>query len=151
MTPGGNRQKPRYYCSRSVLDKAHPLPHGRSESKFLDAIMLEAEYLRAPGEVVVPEDGGDLVADMAKLEAARELIGEEAYQHALAGLSARAGQREAVQSVPPRIDWNTWDTSDINRALRAMFERIELDETLEPKTFIWRVPEWRADVLSCEG
>ena len=95
-------------------------------------------------------DGGeptDTTAKRQRLEAARDLIGEDAYAEALAKLDAEdtAGSERAriVQAVPPTLDWS-WSTGTVNEWLRAAFEYIELGPDLMPVRAEWNVPEWRA-------
>jgi hypothetical protein len=50
--------------------------------------------------------------------------------------------------VPPAIDWDTWTPAQLNRVLRALFDRIQLGADLRPLPspdgFVWIIPEWRA-------
>jgi hypothetical protein len=43
----------------------------------------------------------------------------------------------------PAIDWS-WSAERINAVLRAMWERVELDDRMRPVRAEWLVPEWRA-------
>ena len=55
----------------------------------------------------------------------------------------RLESRRVVASVPA-VDWG-WSPQTLNSVLRALFERIDLNEhTFEPVAFTWRVPEWRS-------
>ncbi|HEY5520545.1 MAG TPA: hypothetical protein VIK08_07800 [Candidatus Limnocylindrales bacterium] len=55
--------------------------------------------------------------------------------------------KQVVVHVPD-LDWS-WEARDVNRVLKAMFEKIELDPiTWQPVAFEWTVPEWRSEALA---
>ena len=57
---------------------------------------------------------------------------------------SRLDSRRVLLAIP-RVDWS-WQPRNLNAALRAMFDAIELDpETFQPVGFAWVVPEWRAE------
>jgi hypothetical protein len=150
MTPGGRLDLPGYWCTRGQLDAAHPRPFSISESKLLPLIRAEADRLRIPGELLEsPGPEYDDSADRARLEAARDLIGEDAYLSALARLEAARGahsERQAIVSaIPPRIDWERESVPDINASLRALWDHLQLGPDLLPLPdgYAWKVPEWR--------
>jgi DNA invertase Pin-like site-specific DNA recombinase len=147
---GPNGGRVRYACR---LGTATPHPRiSVSEHLILDRVREEADRLRTPEQVEATEDG----AARAGLEARRLRIfdlyesghidkaeRERRLERVRDGLAA-LDERRMVQVVPS-IDWS-WPPRELNRVLRALFERIELDpESFAPVAFVWRVPDWRAD------
>lgn len=145
---GPNGGRVRYACRLGTST-----PHPRisiSEHLILDAIREEAGHLVTPEQVERAEDG----APRAALEARRLRIldlyesghidkaeRERRLVKVVDGLAA-LDDRRMVQAVPT-IDW-TWPPGRLNKVLRALFERIELDpRTFQPARFAWTVPEWR--------
>jgi len=133
------------------------LPHPRisvTESHILPAIREEVAHLRTP-EQIETETGDD--ARRAALEA-RRLRVLDMYE---AGLIDRPGRdrrlaavTDAMQTLDarsvmlavPAVDWDR-PPKALNTALRALFERIDLDPaTFQPRPdgYLWTVPEWRA-------
>jgi hypothetical protein len=134
-----------------------------SEARLMPWIQAEAARLRvidsATGESV---DAVRLAADHAaeraalagRLERANELFvlgpkaggwtreRRDAEAAAVAAEVDRLGAAEAVVTIPA-IDW-TWPPERINTVLRALWQRVELDERMHPVEAFWRVPEWRA-------
>jgi hypothetical protein len=115
--------------------------------------MAEVAHLRTPEAY---ERTGD-EADRVELDARRARIVESFMDgtidrgdrdRRLKALSDALGRLEARQELVaiPAIDWSR-PPAALNRVLRALFERIDLDpETFRPlpKGYHWRVPEWRA-------
>lgn len=145
---GPNGGRVRYACR---LGTATPHPRiSVSEHLILDAIREEADRLATPEQIEGTED----TAGRSELEARRLRIldlfeaghidrdeRERRLERVRDGLAA-LDSRRWVQAVPS-IDW-TWPPRELNRVLRALFERIELDpQTFAPVAFAWRVPEWR--------
>jgi DNA invertase Pin-like site-specific DNA recombinase len=131
-------------------------PHPRvsvSEHLIIDKVREEAGRLLTPKQVSGAEDSDE----RTRLEARKVRILDlyeaghidreererrlELVHQALEAIDTR----RMVQAVP-RIDWS-WPPRELNKVLRALFVRIELDpQTFEPlpEKFVWRVPEWRA-------
>lgn len=154
LTPGLMRNGgTRWYCRACPVDVTHPRPYGISEFKLMPWVTQEAARLRVPGavETVVAEGEDQQVGLQAKrdriIDAAMDgIITKVERDRRLADVDAalaRVATRIEVVAVPPAIDW-TWEPGDINAVLRAMWERVELDERLMPVRAEWRVPEWRA-------
>lgn len=145
---GPNKGRVRYACRMGTV-----IPHPRisiSEHLILPAIQEEASMLRAVGEIEMPTTGlgsRDLEARRLRIIDLYESghIDREERERRLAVVAdklARLGAQQTIQAVPT-LDWN-WSPRTINRVLRALFERIELDpETFRPRRFDWTVPEWR--------
>jgi DNA invertase Pin-like site-specific DNA recombinase len=151
-----------YQCPRARFDAAHPRPYIVSESVMLPLVKAETARLRAPETVTV--DAPDLEAIRAELEARMERTNElyiagrisrersdaeaAAVRDALAAIDRRA-EAETIVPVPPVIDWDSWTPGELNRVLRALWDRIQLGPDLRPLPypdgFTWTMPEWRAD------
>jgi DNA invertase Pin-like site-specific DNA recombinase len=147
-----DRRTPRVTCYKARHAPGHPRPFGIAETKILPSLMAEAARLRVPEAVELPANDEaeraalsakhDRVLDMYadglidKAERTRRLV---AVGDALEALDAAT----EVVALPPAIDW-TQPPEVINTILRALWERVELGPDLMPKTFVWRVPEWRA-------
>ena len=145
---GPNRGRVRYACRLGTVT-----PHPRvsvSEHLILPAIRDEAEHLRTPEQI----EGEERSTERAELEARKLRIldmfeaghidrGERERRLAAVGESLRALDNRRMIEAVPEIDWE-WAPKDLNRVLRAMFERIDLDpQTFAPVGFTWAVPEWR--------
>jgi DNA invertase Pin-like site-specific DNA recombinase len=150
-----------YQCPRARFDATHPRPYIVAESVMLPLVKAETARLRAPEAVTV--DAPDLEAARADLEARRARIVDmyelhdierddyqrrmAAVRDGLAGIERRA-EAETIVPVPPAIDWGTWTPGELNRVLRALFDRIQLGADLRPLPypdgFAWTMPEWRA-------
>ncbi len=149
---GKNHGRVRYACRLGTS-----LPHPRisvTESHILPAVMAEVAHLRTP-EAVEMETGSQ--AKRAELEARRLRI-IDMYESGLIERSDRdrrlaavtdelqAIEARAVVMAVPSVDWD-WPPKALNRLLRALFERIELDQaTFQPlpSGYRWTVPEWRS-------
>ena len=145
---GPNKGRVRYACRQGTVT-----PHPRvtiSEHLILPAIQAEAAMLRTPAQVVMADDR-DAAADLE----ARRLrilnmfeeghIDREERERRLARVVERQAKLDAKQVVAaiPTLEW-TWTARSVNRVLRALFERIDLDpQTFQPVRFEWTVPEWR--------
>lgn len=140
-----------YTCPRGEAE-----PHGRvsiTESHILPAIMAEVAHLRTPEAVEMAGDD----AERADLESRRVRI-VEAFMDgtidradrdrrltALSDALSRLETRSEIVAVPA-VDWSQ-PPADLNRVLRVLFERIDLDpETFHPRPdrYVWRAPELRA-------
>jgi DNA invertase Pin-like site-specific DNA recombinase len=143
MSPNGDG----WTCGQGARG-AHARPYNVAEAKVLPWVREEAaRVVTDVDELGIPGEAPDLSADRARLEAARDLIGEAAYADALAKLDDRAGEAERRrvewQAVPQGIDWERWAVEDINAALRALWHHVTLGADLLPVSAEWRVPEWR--------
>jgi DNA invertase Pin-like site-specific DNA recombinase len=149
LTPRREGQRVRYNCHFDGV------PHPRTsiaELAILPAIQAEVAHLRTPEAVEVAT--GD-EAERTALEARRARIIDmrEAGQidrsecdRRLAAVSEALERLSVQQEVIelPEIDW-TWPPAELNKVLRALFERIDLDPlTFQPTGYVWTVPEWRA-------
>lgn len=150
----GRRGFVAYECRRAARMLDHPRPTSVAEAKVLPWIQAEAARLQPGPEAVAIE--GDRAA-REELEARRQRVIDNYEDGLLRGgkderdrkLAAIAGELEAlgavrrvVEDVEP-VDW-TWGNEDVNRVLRALWDRVELDEQLRPVRAEWLVPEWRA-------
>jgi len=150
-----------YQCPRGRYSATHPRPYMVAEVAVLPLVRAEAARLRAPEVVTV--DAPDLEAERAGLEGRKvrdadmyELggIGPEDYRRRLAAIRDalaaidRRAEAETVLPVPPAIDWEAWPPAELNRILRALFDRVQLGPDLRPLPhpdgFAWTMPEWRA-------
>jgi DNA invertase Pin-like site-specific DNA recombinase len=146
MTASYHPRGTEYYCNRGKRG-AHR-PYGIAERKVRPWVEAEAARLKVWGELAEVEgDGYDDSADRVRLEAARDLVGEDAYAAALARLDQQrdeAGARvAAVASLPDAIDWQNDDIQAINEALLAIIDHVQLGDDLMPTEAVWRVPLWR--------
>ena len=134
MTVSWNPRGVVYYCNRGKRG-AHQ-PYSISERKLLPWIKAEADRLVDQDEYYREAGAYDDSADRRRLEAARAAMGEDAYLEAVANLDAKRaehGERERLElDVPDRIDWERWDTESINRALRSLWDGVELGPTCCP-------------------
>jgi len=149
---GGRRV--RYLCrARSAV------PHQRgsvTEALIMPAIRAEASRLQSPKQL---EAHGVDEGKRADLEARRVRIldmfeaghiDKEEREGRLRSVYDAMSKLDAKQVVVhvPDLDWS-WEARDVNRVLKAMFEKIELDPiTWQPVAFEWTVPEWRSEALA---
>lgn len=154
MSPNGSG----WMCARGHAG-AHERPYNVTESRILPWIIEEADRLRVPHDIV-ESDGPqyDDSEDRRRLDAARDLIGEDAYLAALdrlrAAQDAHSDRLALRQTIPPAIDWEAWQrdpdrepwsTEQVNAALRAMWEGgVQLGPDLLPVSAGWTMPEWRS-------
>jgi DNA invertase Pin-like site-specific DNA recombinase len=145
MTPNtAGKGGPRYYCGRGQRGR-HERPYTIVESKLLPWIKAEAALYRYDRFWDV--DAGQQAADTAdkrrRLEAARDLMSEDAYAEALAAIEAEETTPERVPAEAPPLDWE-WSVQAINEWLRAAFGYVQLGTDLRPVEALWAVPEWRS-------
>jgi DNA invertase Pin-like site-specific DNA recombinase len=146
----GDRESPRYTCYRS-RQGGHPRPFGIAESRLIEAVKAEAALLQGPTRISIAVEQGR----RAELGVKRERV-IDAYVSGLIDKADRARRLDAIDAeeetldaecrvvdVPDTIDF-TWAPRDLNRVLRALWTRIDLNAALMPVRFVWRVPEWRA-------
>ncbi len=158
-----SNQAPKYRCPNGVADPSHPRPYVVSEWRLLPAIRAEADRLRAPANVV--ELAAADTSQRAALEAKRQrwieqygegLIDKTERDRRLAVIGEAEDALDATRAlvaVPSRIDWTWTPPNEINAALRAMWERVELGPDLMPKLdgFVWRDRAWRSPDPAEEG
>jgi DNA invertase Pin-like site-specific DNA recombinase len=145
---GPNKGRIRYACRQGTVT-----PHPRvsiTESHILPKIREEAGMLRPPTDpVAMAERSGQAALEARRLRVLDLYesghIDKEERERRLSVITDRMSQIDAqsVLRAIPTLDWS-WSPRTINRVLRALFERIELDpETFQPVRFEWTVPEWR--------
>ena len=106
--------------------------------------------LKTPEQMVDASDRdarGDLEARRLRIIDLYEsgLIDREEREKRLQDVTDRMSKIDAQTTVRaiPTLDWS-WSPRTVNRVLRALFERIDLDpHTFQPVRFEWTVPEWR--------
>lgn len=139
-----------YYCSRSSRE-----PHAKmhvAERPLLEWARAEAERLRVPiDRIELAEAAGSA---LVALEAKRTRI-LDAYMDGTIAKQERDSRLEVVDAergrlaprsaavALPDLDW-TFPPAALNVALRALWDRIELDADLRPVRAVWGIPEWRA-------
>ena len=151
LTGVNQKGHPRYVCLMAFDGNDHPGAKSISESRLLSWVMDEAARLRVPTQLM--REAAD--AERAVLDDRLEKLSRQHEMGVLtdAQLAARVEQvqeaRErlalasSIVNVPPSIDWQRWSPEDINAALRAMWERVQMGPDLLPIEAVWRVPEWR--------
>ena len=142
-----------YICSRAHLEPGH----GRmciSEKLILDWIKAESTRWPAPAEQV--EAATDNSAKMKALAARIVRVGDRyeagefekvEYLTKVAKLREEMGVLEAASralDIPEGVNWDTegprpWTTIEINNALRAMWEYVQLDEEMHPVRAQWTI------------
>lgn len=139
-----------YQCSRARYDPSHPRPYMVNEPAILEWAKAEATHLEVPWDWL--ERARDDSRRIA-LEAEREQLGDKLLARVWSPerIAARAdtidaelsalAEDDAIEPIPA-IDWNR-TPKEINAALRALFEYIELDADMKPVAASWRTPEWR--------
>jgi len=140
---------PRYSCVHAYSVEGHG-PRYVSERKILGWIKAEAGRLQTPERVELVDDQD---RKRARLEDQKLAVGDALTVRAYTIEQAAAKVAEidaAIEALElerrildvPVIDW-MWDPQDVNRVLRALWERVELGPDLMPIEALWRVPEWR--------
>jgi DNA invertase Pin-like site-specific DNA recombinase len=142
-----------YRCTRGRLAPFHGKTHV-TERVILDWARVEAERLRPPTDLVAlgERNDADRQALAGRLERIRIAWINDLYQDEAAMLAEKREVDEALMqldlrgravAVPP-IAWNR-DPREVNRALRAIWEGIQLDDDLRPVDPGWLLgPEWLA-------
>jgi hypothetical protein len=149
LTPNTTRRQ--LYCRFGARDRASHPRYTVTERSLLPWAEAEAARLHIPADAALVAESvdGKRAAIEARLARYAELYAEgthdrERYdrEKARAGreLDALEAQRSAV--ALPSLDWS-WPPDKINVVLRAMWERIDLDEQMRPIGAVWTVPEWR--------
>ena len=149
MTPGGDVTVGGYWCTRGQRDPKHSRPYYISENRLMPWIKLEAGRFDRMRILEMDAEAYDDSADRARLEAARDLIGEDAYRDAIGRLNAareaHGGRRATLHELPDSIDWEHDDVAAINAVLRAYWRHVELGPDLLPVKALWRFdPEGEA-------
>ncbi|HEY5519978.1 MAG TPA: recombinase family protein [Candidatus Limnocylindrales bacterium] len=152
LARGGTTEYVAYICWRSRNEPDHQKTRKVSQSLLEPWIREEAARLRVPANVAStndPERHGELLARRQRVVDNYEdgLVSREQRDEKIRAIDEELERLSAVSAavlnVPPAIDWR-WDTDTINGVLRAMWDRVELDEQLRPFRAEWVVPEWRA-------
>ena len=140
-----------YYCSRSARTPGHGKMH-TPERAIQEWAMAEAALLDVPAErVTLAEKASNELTLLDRkrgrvVEAYLELsIDKDERDRRLAAIDQdrqRVASRAATVSIPGAVDW-TWPPARLNAVLRALWERIELDNDLLPVRAEWTVAEWR--------
>jgi DNA invertase Pin-like site-specific DNA recombinase len=155
-----NGSDPNYTAYKCHLARTVP-GHGLAavpEKRILPWIMAEAARLRPPFDAVEVEQ--ERQAERDRIEARRIVIADvyEAngpkwrgeFQRRMAAVKADEDRLEtqeaatAVLAVPDAIDWQSWTPERINAVLRAMWDHVEMDASMQPVRADWTVPEWRS-------
>ena len=144
-----------YRCSGGRANPDHARPFSVPEAVLLDWAKGEAEHLRVPADVVeVREHAGERRAELdarrvrildmyenGHIDAAERDRRLTLLYEALEAIDAEAAAATLVDV--PAIDW-TWPPDRLNRVLGALWEQIDVDESMRPVRAEWTVPEWRA-------
>lgn len=149
MTPNTHRNQ--LYCSKGTTSRANHDRYTVQEKDLLPWVKDEAARLQTPDAVELADKSrADREAIGARIERVVDnyesgLISREVRDDKVAGLR---GQLEALDAAAtiidvPALDW-TWPPEKINAVLRAMWEHVDLDDTMRPVSATWRVPEWRS-------
>jgi hypothetical protein len=140
MTVSWNPRGIVYYCNRGKRG-AHG-PYSISERKLLPWVRDEAARFDRARILELEGTEVDDSADRARLDAARDLIGEEAYRGAVdrldAAREAHGGRLTTLARLPDRIDWEHDDVAAVNDVLRAYWHHVELGPDLLPVKALWR-------------
>lgn len=156
LTGQSTEGRRRYGCSNY-----NGAPHGRisiAESKVLPWIKAEAARLRIPAETGPGEDWdvqfeGNATAERAELEAARErwieqygegLITKALRDARLRTIDEKAAELDAADRIVhlEPIDWSKTPEA-VNKALRGIWDHVELGSDLMPIRAEWFIREWR--------
>jgi len=141
------------YCAKGKWQgKSLHGPSWAGGAYVLAAVRAEADRLRIPGDAVelgqVDVDGREGLAERKRrlgLAFALGALDEPTFRAELEALEQIAARIEAVAEIVEgvRLDWRA-PVSDVNAALRAVFEAVELGPDMRVAEIKWRVPEWRS-------
>ena len=149
LTP--NTHRGQYYCPNGPKDRTR---HPRYAVREIDvAPWIKAEAARfdpEPLRIEADDLSGRKEAIRARLDRATELyMAGDIDRAKIDAEKARAARdledldtQQAAFDMPDAIDWHR-APDVVNKALRTIFRRITLDETLRPIAAEWTVPEWR--------
>jgi DNA invertase Pin-like site-specific DNA recombinase len=151
MTP--NNARDWLYCSKGQV---RPKAHGRyyvNQRALMPEIKAEAARLRIPFDAVdLGTDDPELRASMAErkrrlgMAFVDRLLEEDDYRAELAAIDRQGARLDAASEViaGPVLNW-TAPVAEVNAALRALFEYVQLRPDMTIAKIEWRVPEWRAE------
>jgi DNA invertase Pin-like site-specific DNA recombinase len=133
---------PMYTCGRGQRG-GHPAPHTIAESRLLPWVVAEADRFAHPDVLETDGPEHDDSEDRARLDAARDLLGETAYREAIARLEAahdaQSERQTILRAIPPHIDWEGWSVEAVNRVLLTFFV-VQLGDDLKPVRAEWHLP-----------
>jgi hypothetical protein len=141
-----------YECRRSYDDPEHRRPVTVAESRIRPWAIAEADRLQLPSRLVVADHSDEVRRN--ELEGRRRRVIDN-YEDGLIDKAERDSkllliatemERSAATAritTLPNIDW-TWPPAELNKALRALWTCIQLDDQMRPVQAEWTVPEWRA-------
>lgn len=143
-----------YQCRRSFDDSAHPRPASITEARILPWLMAEAARFRIPNVDAVAIGDEPEQVEREELEGRRRrvidnyedgLITKAERDAKLLAIGADLKRLAATEKVVtiPALDWS-WPPEQINRVLRAMWDHVQMDASMQPLEAEWIVPEWRA-------
>ena len=141
-----------YRCDNGPNLPDHGRPFVVSENSLLDWVKGEAARLRTPERVELAADQSSKREGLEDRRV-RILDNYEAGHYDAAERDRRLGLVDAAMLrldeaarlvTVPRLDWS-WPAEEVNNALRAMFDHIQLGRDLRPieDAAAWLVPEWR--------
>lgn len=142
---------PLYRCVPAQADDAHGIK-SVSERKILPWVMAEVAHLGPDVDAVrIAADAENRLGEIGEerkrlgLVFARGGIDEATYRAEDDRLVAEAATAEAASIptiIPKAVDWD-WPVTELNAALRAILERIDLGPDMLPVQAVWRYPAWR--------
>lgn len=150
LTP--NAARGQYYCPNGPRDRAGHPRYAVREVDLAPWIKAEADrFDPEPLRIEADDLSGRKDAIARRLERATELyMAGDIDRSKVEAEKARAARdledletRSTALDMPAAIEWDH-APDVVNRALRTIFRRITLDETLRPIAADWTVPEWRA-------
>jgi DNA invertase Pin-like site-specific DNA recombinase len=140
------------FCSRGQVTRKSHGPYYIAEKALMPLVREEMEHLDVPDAYSVAEtheaERSALLERRRRLAIlfADGLLEDEEYRSELTGITRALddlGDASYIVDVPG-IDWDA-PVADVNEALRAFLARIELDATMRPAAYIWRVPSMRKE------
>lgn len=140
-----------YYCSRSYRLPQRGRMHA-PERPILEWAQAEAARLRLPDAVEIQTAGDEELRRRLEVRRSRVIdayvdgvidkVERDGRLRGIDGEADRIAVSTAVAKIPA-LDWS-WPPAELNTALRALWEYVELDDALRPIRAVWRVPEWRS-------
>lgn len=139
----------RYHCHRAPAEPDHPRPYSIGESKVLPWLRIEAARLRPPDDLVALSDRTD--EERIALEQRRERIRVAWVNGLYRDEESMAAEKAIVDEAITRLDLQgrvveippvAWDRPalEVNRALRVLWDHVELDANLRPVRVEWALP-----------
>lgn len=140
---------PRYTCVHAYSVEGHG-PRNINERKIIEWVKAEAARLHTPErvEMMVDQDRQrtGLEVRRGRVQDMYEQgdIDRPEYRRRLAALDDALEALDTERRIVaiPEIDWS-WDSADVNRILRSMWDHVELGPDLMPVSAEWMVPDWR--------